>query len=225
MRKITLILVLFFKTFLLKAQETNLGFSCDFISASQWNEMIQTYNTSRPFIINKQPLFSFGPGVSVSQTLISHKKISQGITISYSFLKSKAINENFTNTFNLHLLNLGYFIRYSYSEKGNGAFGELQISTISSGLFRNVDNVPFVYDDARSKAYGIGGNICLKAGYWFDKIKNLDFAPFFQVGYVPYLYAPNSESVINETSGITGKENTGIFNLKTGLLLSLKRKR
>lgn len=201
------------------AQEFNGGVSYQYISATQWNKIIQTYNFSRPFVVQKQPLFSGGGCVSFTKLFTTHKNISKGVSVSYALMKSKSVNENFINTLNLHFVNIGYTIRYGDIGKQKAAFGEVTFSAITSGLFRNVNDASFIYDDAKSKAFGIGGNINLKVGYWFDVSKKLDCAPYLTVGYCPYLYSPNTETVINETRGLIGKDHTGIINAQIGLMI------
>lgn len=205
--------------FAANAQEFNGGVSYQYISATQWNKIIQTYNFSRPFMIQKQPLFSGGGSVSFTKLFTKHKHISSGVCVSYAFVKSKSTNENFINTLNLHFINIGYTIRYGDIGKTRAAFGEISFSAATSGLFRNVNGASFIYDDAKSKAFGIGGNINFKAGYWINVNKKFDCAPYLNVGYCPYLYSPNTEVVINETHGLIGNNHTGIFNAQIGLMI------
>ena len=164
-------------------------------------------------------MFSGGGSASFTKLFATHKHISKGVSVSYAFMKSKSANENFINILNLHFINIGYSIRYSGISKLNAAFGELTFSAVTSGLFRNVNDASFIYDDAKSKAFGIGGNISFKVGYWFDVSKKLDCAPYLTVGYCPYLYSPNTEVVINETHGLIGNNHTGIFNAQIGLMI------
>lgn len=204
------------------AQEINGGVSYQYIAATQWNKIIQTYNFSRPFIVQKQPLFSGGVNASLTKTISNQKNISQGIGIAYTYMKSRSENENFINTLNLHFLNIEYSVRYSNINKLKNTFGELIFSAISSGLFRNVNAASFIYDDAKSKAFGIGGSINIKVGYWFDINRRIGCSPFFSAGYCPYLYSPNTEAVINETRNLVGNNHTGIFNTQIGLMIRKK---
>jgi hypothetical protein len=75
----------------------------------------------------------------------------------------------------------------------------------------------------RSKAFGIGGDICLKAGYCLTLKNNYFLSPFISIGYIPYLYSPNSEAVINQTKELTSKNWTGILTTQIGLTFHLKR--
>lgn len=221
MRQILYLLILSIST-VANAQEINGGVSYQYIAATQWNKIIQTYNFSRPFIVRKQPLFSSGGGVSFIKLFAKHKHISNGISVSYAYMKSKSANENLINILNLHFLNIGYSLRYTNPNKFRNAFGELIFSVISSGLFRNVNGVSFVYDNAKSKAFGIGGNINFKVGYWYDINRKLDCSPFLSVGYCPYLYSPNTEAVINQTRGLIENNHTGIFNAQIGIMIRKK---
>lgn len=201
------------------AQEINGGVSYQYTAATQWNKIIQTYNFSRPFVIQKQPLFSGGGSVSFTKLFAKHKHISKGVSVAYAFMKSKSANEFLINVLNLHFINIGYSIRYSDIGKLKSSFGEVTFSATTSGLFRNVNGASFVYDDAKSKAFGIGGNINFKVGYWFDVSKKWDCSPYLNVGYCPYLYSPNTETVINETRGLIGNNHTGVFDAQIGLMI------
>jgi hypothetical protein len=163
-----------------------------------------------------------GLNASVSYIFKSSSSLKHGINISYTYFKSTAENENLNNILNLHFLNLGYIIHYENNEKTKGLYTDLIISAVSSGLFRNVNDEPFEYDDAQSKAFGIGGDIQLKTGYQV-KLKNRCFlSPFFAIAYTPYLYAPNNEEVINQTKGLVSNNWTAILSAQVGLAFHIK---
>jgi hypothetical protein len=143
--------------------------------------------------------------------------------MSYSFFRSSAENINFENILNLHLLNLGYVIHYENKEKMNGLYSDLTISALSSGVYRNVNGEPFIYDEKTSKAFGIGGDIQLKFGYYF-KLKNKSYiSPFIAASYTPFIYSPNFEGVVNQTKGLTSNNWTGLLNAQVGLSFHIKR--
>jgi len=213
---------LFFVWNNLKAQEFKADFSYKYIYANQWDKAIQTYNFSRPFITEKQPLIIHGLNASVSYIFKSQKKIKHGINLSYSYFRSSSDNENLVNVLNLHFLNLGYLLHYENAERLKGFYSDLIISATSSGLFRNVNGEPFVYDESKSKALGIGGNISLKAGYQLMIKGKTYLSPFIAIDYTPYFYSPNTEAVINQTKGLTSKNWTPILTTQVGLTFHIK---
>ena len=198
------------------AQEFKNDVSYKYMFSNKWDKAIQTYNFSRPFIETKQPLLIHGINASVSYIFKSSKSLKHGINLSYSYFKSSAENENLNNNLNLHFFNLGYIFHYKNNEKAKGLYTDLIISAVSSGLFRNVNDEPFEYDDTRSKAFGIGGDLSIRAGYYLNLKNKIYLSPFVLVGYTPYIYSPNSEAVINQTKGLVSNDWNGIFTTQVG---------
>ncbi len=207
------------------AQEFRSDVSYKYMFANKWDKAIQTYNFSRPFLTEKQPLLIHGLNTSVSYIFKSSKSLKHGINLSYSYFKSSVENENLNNTFNLHFLNLGYIIHYQNNENAKGLYADLIISAVSSALFRNVNDEPFEYDETRSKAFGIGGDLSIRAGYSLSLKNKIQLSPFALVGYAPYIYSPNSEAVINQTKGLVGYNWTGIFTTQVGLTVHIRQQK
>lgn len=204
------------------AQEWKVDLSYKYMYSNQLDKTIQTYNFSRPLLAEKQPLFMNGLNASVSRIFSNEKHLKHGINLSYSFIRSAAENQNFNNTLQLHFVNFGYILRYENADKWKGLYTELIFSATTSGLFRNLNDEPFEYDDSKSKAFGIGGDIQLKTGYQV-KLKNRCFlSPFFAIAYTPYLFAPNNEAVINQTKGLVSNNWTAILSAQVGLAFHLK---
>ena len=214
--------MLFFTFNSIKAQEFRTDISYKYIFANKWDKAIQTYNFSRPFLEEKQALLMHGLNASVSYIFKSSSSFKHGINISYSYFKSSAENENLNNILNLHFLNLGYIIHYENNEKTKGLYTDLIISAVSSGLFRNVNDEPFEYDGTRTKAFGIGGDMSVRAGYYLNLKNKINLSPFVLVGYTPYFYSPNSEAVINQTKGLVSNNWTGIFTTQVGLTFHIR---
>jgi hypothetical protein len=205
------------------AQEIEVDLSYKYIFASKWDKAIQTYNFSRPYLTEKQPLFMHGMNGSVSYIFKSENKFKQGINASYSNFSSYAENVNFVNQYNLHFFNMGYMLRHESTGGLKGLCTDFILSASSSALFRYVNDEPYIYDEARSKAFGIGGDLSVRTSYSF-KIKNkIRLSPFVQIGYTPYLFSPNTESVINQTRGIAAPNFTNVFSTQVGLRFSLNQ--
>ncbi len=219
----TLFLLLFLFLFLdAQSQEIEMDLSYKYLFANNWDKAIQTYNFSRPFLTEKQPLFMHGINGSASYIFKSENRFKQGINASYSHFSSYAENVNFVNQYTLHFLNVGYVLRYESTEKYKGLTTDFILSASSSALFRNVNDEPFIYDDSRSKAFGIGGDLSIKTSYSFNLKNNIRLSPFIQVGYTPYLYSPNIEAVINQTTGLTAPDLTGVFTSQIGVKVQLR---
>lgn len=223
--RFTLWCILFYTLGNIKAQELKTSVSYQYMFADKWDKAIQTYNFSRPFLQDKQPLLMHGANTSVSYIFQSSKRIKHGINISYSYFRSAAENENLNNTLNLHFLNFGYIIHYENYEKTKGLYTDLIISALSSVLFRNVNDEPYEYDDTRAKAFGIGGDLSIRAGYYLNLKDKIYLSPFVLLGYTPYLYSPNTEAVINQTKELVGNHWTGIFTSQVGLTFHIKHQR
>jgi hypothetical protein len=218
-----LFLLLFLFLFIdAQSQEIEADLSYKYMFASNWDKAIQTYNFSRPFLTEKQPLFMHGISGSVSYIFKSENKFKQGINASYSHFSSYAENVNFVNQYILHFLNVGYLLRYESTEKCKGLTTDFILSASSSALFRNVNDEPFIYNDMRSKAFGIGGDLSVRTSYSFNIKNKIRLAPFFQIGYTPYLFSPKTEAVINQSSGLAAPNFTDVFSSQIGVKVRLR---
>jgi hypothetical protein len=219
--------ILYFIVFILSfcigtAQEYKIDVSYKYINANQWNKITQTYNFSRPFNSAYQPLFINGFNSSVSRIFKSNNNISQGVNLSYSYFRSSAENLKFTNNLNLHFLNIGYILHYQNQEKKKSFYTDFIISISSSGLFRNINGQTFEYDDKKSIALSIGTEADIKFGYCLQNGNNRYFSPFILIGYAPYIYSPNTESVINQSKGLVGKNWTTMLISQIGVALHFR---
>ena len=159
---------------------------------------------------------------SASYIFKSENKFKQGINASYSHFKSYAENVNFLNQLNLHFLNVGYILRHESAGSVEGLCTDFILSAVSSALFRNVNDEHFIYNDTRSKAFGIGGDLSVKSSYSFNLTNNIRLSPFIQIGYTPYLYSPNTEAVINQTTELTTPSFTGAFTSQIGVKVRVR---
>jgi hypothetical protein len=223
MRTLVLLSLLLLKFSFLIAQEFKTDLSYNYLYSNEWDKAIQTYNFSRPFNTERQPLINQGLNAALSYIFESNKNFKHGVNLSYSYFRSFAENENFENNLNLHFLNLGYVLHYESNEKFKGVYTDLIISAKSSGLFRYVNGEPFDYDETTSKAFGIGADICLKTGYYLKLKSKMYVSPFISIAYTPYLYSPNNEAVINQTRGLSSKNWTGILTTQIGLTFHIRQ--
>ena len=205
------------------AQEWKADVSYKYMYSNQLDKSIQTYNFSRPLLTEKQPLLMNGINTSISYIFKNERNLKHGLNVNYAYFRSSAENENFNNTFNLHFLNLGYILHYENAEKWKGLYSDLIISATSSVILRKINGEPFVYDETRSKAFGIGGDVQLKFGTYIN-LKNKSYiSPFISLSYTPYLFSPNNEAVINQTKGLITNNWTSIVSAQIGLAFHLRQ--
>ncbi len=204
------------------AQEFKIDASYNYMFANQWDKAIQTYNFSRPFYYEKQPLLMHGLTTTGTYIFKSAKRIKHGVNISYSYFISSSENENLDVKLHLNFLKLAYLLHYEYKEKFKNLYTDFIFSATTSALFRNVNGKPFTYDEEKSKAYGIGGDISVKMGYLMGFKNKNGFSPFVLIACTPYFYSPNTEAVINQTKGLTSKTSTAIFSAQMGMAFHIK---
>ena len=201
-----------------RSQIVTTSVSYEYFYSRTMDKIVQTYNFDRPFLQNKQPLFSNGINASFSYFGKREKRWSHGLYSSYTLVQSFAENQNFTNRFLFHLIDLGYSARYQDSSKFGGFYSELQISSKWSGLFRRTNGEPFISDSTRSHSFGVGGTISFVVGYSFKLKNKSSISPIFQLSCTPYIYAPNTESVINCTKGLISKTWQTFFYSRIGIV-------
>jgi hypothetical protein len=205
------------------SQELKVDLSYKYLYANQWDKAVQTYNFSRPFLSEKQPLFQNGIKSSFSTIFKNDKDLKHGMQMSYSYFRSSAENVEFNNTLRLHFLDMGYLMHYENTEKWKGIYADIVVSVSSSGLFRYVNDEPLIIDESSSKALGVGVELNLKLGYCVQLKHNQCLSPFISLGCTPYFYYPLMEGVINQTNGLSSKSWTGILSAQLGLSYHLKR--
>lgn len=222
MKRVAFIL-LFFAHSVLFAQIFKAEISYSYFYSNKWDKAIQTYNFSRPFISEKQPLLAHGLSSSFGYIFNSSSALKQGMNISYSNFSSNAENENFNNTLSLHFLRLGYLLHYSCKGKLQQFYTELTLSVATSGLFRSVNGAAIQSEETPIKALGIGPNLDLKLGYNLLSKNRFSISPYAAIAYNPFFYSPNAEAVINQTIGLTADTWTGFLMAQLGFSFHLKK--
>jgi hypothetical protein len=205
------------------AQGWKIDIGYDYLYTKRWDESIQTYNFSRPFLTEKQPLLMHGFTSSISYIKPNEKKLMHGFGLAHSYFRSTAENENYINTLNLHFVTIGYLLHLENKEKHENIYFDFMISARSSGIFRKLNEQPFVVDETPVRAFGIGGDLSCKMGYVFSISEKFQLSPFIKVGFTPYLFSPNTEAVINQTKNLTSPNWTSSLNGHLGISLHFKK--
>lgn len=189
--------------------------------APQFDKAIQAYNFSRPFQTEKQPLLIHGFTTGLSYSFQSESKFESGIALNFSAFRSYSENVDFNNSYHLSFLELGYTLNYHFSESKLKSSLEMNASCLTSSLKRKINDETFAFAEEKTSAFGIGGNLSLRYLYSLRYNRNLVLSPFAGLNYSPYLYAPNTETVINQTKTLYTKAWTPVVRIDVGLKVEL----
>ena len=206
----------FFFFHVMHAQKLSLDVSYKYMYAKQWDRSIQLYNFSRPWLIEKQPLFMHGVNAGFSYDVSSKKEFNHGLSVDFSFFRSVSKNKNMVNAINLYISNMGYFVRKDFRILHSNCYTEIRLALTVSGIFRRINQEPMLVDETQTRAFGIGSDIQVKFGYELPCLAGIKGSLFLAVSYAPYVYSPYSESVLNQTMGITNHYGTGIVGAQIG---------
>lgn len=217
MKLIALVFMVVFPGMISQAQNLAVGLHYTYFYSRQLDRVIQTYNFSRPFLNQKQPLLNRGMQIDANYCFNQKSKIKQGVQVAYSFMGSEATNGSYVNRFNIHLLRLNYLLRFSNPGQQKKIFMEVQVGLASTALYRRVNGSRFLVDEKPVKALGIGGNISLNVGYYLYRGKSNSVLSSACCNYLPYGYFPNYESVINATQSLVGNGTIQAFSFQLGL--------
>lgn len=198
------------------AQELSASIAYTGFHSPGLSNILQAYNFSRPFLVNKQPLLRHGASASCSILSKSTDSFKQGIQISYAFFSSVSQNQALTNRLNLHLYEFNYLI-YRLNPLGfSKLFAQAGAGITASALFRRVNNHPFFVDNKRTGSAGLGLNLSATIGYLGPKQHAARGVPFCTIRYVPLLFAPHNESIINGTRTMIGSGRFSALTLGIG---------
>lgn len=196
------------------AQTFRADISYQYMTAPTWDAAVQTYNFSRPFLTEQQPLFASGVGAALGYGFASSRPWQHGIQLGYAYFRSASENVDFENVLNLHFLQLGYLLRY---QKSGGPYAEMMVSARGSLLVRHINGEPLEADEEARPALGVGAEMTLRVGYPIALGDGKYLSPFVALGYSPYLYGPDVEPAINQTKRLVGGDWTRLLVAQVGL--------
>lgn len=215
----TLLLILL--TTCIQAQEFGININYQLISASEWNKATQTYNFSRPFLPNKQPLLQHGVNLSFYYLGSPDQTWALGPALSLSLHRSSANNSNFNIGINSILLDLGWRIQYRPEEYG--LFLAFTPSLTGVTLNRTLNGEVVIIgpgeEDQTLRTFGLGAGIQAQIGYDFDVGGDWSLSPVVAGSYHPYLWAERSDVIFNEAATGGLKPSTSIWGVQGGMIL------
>lgn len=183
----------------------------------EWDKAIQTYNFTRPFLSNRQPLFTHGLQAEARYYFKSGRGIVHGLHLAYGWQRSVAENPNLRSALHFHLVQPGYFRQFTPPGRTQGWMVQAGASLLLGGIFRAINDEALVYDEATAKAWGVGSRIQAQLGYQFAGTDKPGWQPFVEMGYVPYYYAPQAEAILNQTTGLASKNWTSMWSAQVGV--------
>jgi len=225
--KIVLLLCLF--TSNIQAQEYGVSLAYQLINAQEWNKSTQTYNFSRPFLKEKQPLLKHGFKLGAYYLFKTKNDLSLGLASSISLNKSSAENDNFEIGISSLLLDLGMKFQYRpFGNKLQPLFLDFTPSLMFVSLARKLDGELIVIEDEdegeenslRKTGFGLGLNF--QIGYDFPIHDKFILAPMLGINYIPVVAIDQSEVVFNEATVGELKSNTSILTFQGGFIIKRK---
>lgn len=216
-------IILFAFSFILStacySQEINVGFGYNYLYSKQYDQLIQTYNFSRPNLLEKQPLLENGFGINANYFFKSDNNIQSGINLDYSLFSSKAQNPDHLVELSLNLFQLGYALRLQSQEKLKNFYADVSLNAVLGLLNKKIDGKPYLVDDSRINSVQVGTSLHTDIGYLIQITDRLKLSPFIGFGYSPYFTEGKSEIVINQTSGIMAEDYNSFLSMSAGVKL------
>ncbi len=186
----------------------------------RWDQAIQTYNFTRPWLTEKQPLIQFGAYSKIEYVFNSQsdRPWKKSLYLNYSFNSSVAENTNFINRLTFQTVTPGIGFTHALSKKVNQLNFTLCAGLLLSGMKRTINDTAIVLENEWSTSFGIGVQTETIVKYDFLVAKKV-ISPFLKFGFTPYLFQPDAEVMLNETKGFISKPNYILVNASAGVVL------
>ena len=215
------VLSCFFLSNYASAQNYRIGLGYSFLNNSQWNQTIQLYNDSRPFLEEKQPLLQNGIFLSLDRMLKIENKHPFSLSLAYGFFNSKADNELYFSKINLHTLSFSFnSTKYYLIHKNTPLTFSFGAGIMSNYLERNINPNAALNEDYPIRSLGIGPMLNLNFSYDIALNKGVTVSPFVQVSFAPFYYSPGAEKCLNLTQGMMEESWNNTLNIQAGIRFS-----
>jgi len=207
----------------LSAQSFSAAVNYRFCTNTQFDQAIRVYNSSRPFLTNKQALFRNGFGATVGYSFATKKypKSNYGIELAYAYFGSYAENDGFINDMQLHNLTPRFFTRLKITKH---IFGQVNLGLPCYGMFRQINSETVTNDGTPIRAFGIGFSILPQLFYSFKLNEHITLCPTFGIDYCPFQYSPQGEALINQTKGLYTNNSNSFFGFDFGIKVNFLSK-
>ncbi|MBL4707597.1 MAG: hypothetical protein JKY48_04060 [Flavobacteriales bacterium] len=220
-------LLAFFLSSMIYGQDIRVEFGYSNLYSKQFDQLIKTYNFSRPFLQEQQPLLSHGFHSGLSYLFKSEKVLKSGINLNYSLIRSRAKNKNLDVKLAFNMLELGYFLNYHNKDKFGDFYSELGLNLVLGLLSKRHNNQPYLIDDKKVRSFQAGISLNFNIGYMIELNDKYKILPFVDFHYSPYFMEGQSEVVINQTSDLIEEQEQYSSFLKffAGLRFYLSNKK
>jgi hypothetical protein len=225
--RISFTLVFFFIISIAYSQDLRIEAGYSNLYSKQFDQLIKTYNFSRPFLKEKQPLLNHGFHSGLSYIFKSEKALKSGISTDYSLVRSRAENENLDLKLNFQLLQVGYLLQYQNEKRFGNFYSELGLNAAFGFLNKRQNNETYIIDDIKVKSFQAGVSLNLKIGHSFELSDNFKVSPFIGFHYSPYFTEGQSEIVIDQTSDLINEEEqyNSFLRFDVGIRFSISNKK
>ena len=215
------VLSCFFLSNYASAQNYRIGLGYSFLNNSQWNQTIQLYNDSRPFLEEKQPLLQNGIFLSLDRMLKIENKHPFSLSLAYGFFNSKADNELYFSKINLHTLSFSFnSTKYYLMNENTPLTFSFGAGIMSNYLERNINPNAALNEYYPIRSLGIGPMLNLNFSYDIALNKGVTISPFVQVSFAPFYYSPGAEKCLNLTQGLMEESWNNTLNIQAGIRFS-----
>ena len=216
-----------FLTTLSYGQQIRVEFAYTNLYSKQFDHLIKTYNYSRPFLQEQQPLLDHGFYSGVSYLFKSEKILKSGINLDYALIRSSAENQNLDVKLAFNMLEAGYFLNYQNKGKLGNFYSELGLNLVLGLLNKRHNSQPYLIDDSKVRSFQAGVSLNFNIGYMIELSHKCKISPFIGLQYSPYFSEGQSEVVINQTSDLINEQEqyTSFFKFNVGLRFYLLNKK
>ncbi len=209
-------------------QEIGLNINYQLVDAKEWNRANQIYNSSRPFLVNKQPNLKHGFSFGFYYLWKPEHTFSFGPSIAFSFHRSASQNPNFDIDINALLMDLGMKIQYRpFVEQDNHLHLSFTPSLTALMLSRKLNGEIAILgeteEDDKLRKIGFGVGLNAQIAYDISLSDNWLISPVFGISYKPYVWANRSDIIFNEAATGDLKSNTSMWAGQAGIILKASK--
>ncbi|MCB9235577.1 MAG: hypothetical protein H6581_28230 [Bacteroidia bacterium] len=225
MKKVIFILLgLFLGGQVVLAQQFSLGLSYQWLHASQWNKAVETYNFSRPFLTEKQPLLRSGVRLDAAWILRENGKFSWGPALAASFHHSAADNPNYDIAIHAFLLDLGVRLQYLVPIGQNSSLNLSFTPAVTGAMLTRSLNGEIVIvgpgeEDQPLRKAGVGLGLNFQLAFDLPMGQNWKISPLLGVNYDPMVWVSRSEVVFNEATVGELRSVTSLIRFQGGFAI------